>query len=177
MSDASPRYACPSCQATFDKPNRFCGRCGASMDLERDDTDLGNEPPGTQGGNGSPARRDRRAQDTGRDHWLGKLIDSRYRVIEVIGRGGMGVVYKVEHQRMGKIAAMKEAELVDMEAEVEIGLAGIQVYLSRGREQMASTVRSESRESGLLAFFSLPHRAEDGAPNVDRGRLDIHSHL
>src|SRR5262245_63889028 len=25
----------------------------------------------------------------------------------IIGRGGMGVVYKVEHQRMGKIAAMK----------------------------------------------------------------------
>src|SRR4030095_11279532 len=30
-----------------------------------------------------------------------------YRVISRIGQGGMGVVYKVEHQRMGKIAAMK----------------------------------------------------------------------
>ena len=39
--------------------------------------------------------------------WLGKIVDGRYRVIEVIGRGGMGVVYKVEHVRMGKIAAMK----------------------------------------------------------------------
>ena len=28
-------------------------------------------------------------------------------VLEVIGRGGMGVVYRVEHLRMGKIAAMK----------------------------------------------------------------------
>src|SRR6266702_3017046 len=38
---------------------------------------------------------------------IGKLIDGRYRVIERIGAGGMGLVYKVEHQRMGKIAAMK----------------------------------------------------------------------
>ena len=39
--------------------------------------------------------------------WLGKIVDGRYRVLEVIGRGGMGVVYRVEHLRMGKIAAMK----------------------------------------------------------------------
>ncbi len=43
----------------------------------------------------------------GTDPWLGKLVDSRYRVEEVLGRGGMGVVYKIKHQRMGKIAAMK----------------------------------------------------------------------
>jgi len=39
--------------------------------------------------------------------WLGHIVDGRYRVIEVVGRGGMGVVYKVEHVRMGKMAAMK----------------------------------------------------------------------
>src|SRR4029079_16853247 len=36
-----------------------------------------------------------------------KVVDGRYRVLEVIGRGGMGVVYRVEHLRMGKVAAMK----------------------------------------------------------------------
>src|SRR5688572_10527755 len=41
------------------------------------------------------------------DPLLGRLIDARYRVISRLGHGGMGVVYKVEHQRMGKIAAMK----------------------------------------------------------------------
>ena len=53
-----------------------------------------------------PTILDRRASDA-RDRWLGRLVDQRYRVTEVIGRGGMGVVYKVEHQRMGKVAAMK----------------------------------------------------------------------
>lgn len=43
----------------------------------------------------------------GADPWLGKLVDNRYKVEEILGRGGMGVVYKIKHQRMGKIAAMK----------------------------------------------------------------------
>ncbi|HWN66040.1 MAG TPA: serine/threonine-protein kinase, partial [Haliangium sp.] len=48
----------------------------------------------------------RRASDT-QDRWLGRVIESRYHVLEIVGRGGMGVVYKVEHLRMGKVAAMK----------------------------------------------------------------------
>ena len=49
---------------------------------------------------------DRRVSDSNQA-WLGRVVDGRYRVLEVIGRGGMGVVYRVEHLRMGKVAAMK----------------------------------------------------------------------
>jgi len=49
---------------------------------------------------------DRRLSDSNRA-WLDKIVDGRYRVLEVIGRGGMGVVYRVQHLRMGKVAAMK----------------------------------------------------------------------
>ncbi len=49
---------------------------------------------------------DRRLSDSNQA-WLGKVVDGRYRVLDVIGRGGMGVVYRVEHLRMGKMAAMK----------------------------------------------------------------------
>ena len=54
----------------------------------------------------APVRADRRITASNQA-WLGTIVDGRYRVLEVIGRGGMGVVYKVEHVRMGKIAAMK----------------------------------------------------------------------
>jgi serine/threonine-protein kinase len=56
----------------------FCGDCGAGT---------------------APAEPD--------DRWIGRVVDGRYRVITRIGVGGMGVVYRVEHERLGKMAAMK----------------------------------------------------------------------
>ncbi|MCA9671192.1 MAG: serine/threonine protein kinase [Myxococcales bacterium] len=46
-------------------------------------------------------------EDDADDAWIDRIVDGRYRVLERVGRGGMGVVYRVEHTRMGKIAAMK----------------------------------------------------------------------
>ena len=47
------------------------------------------------------------SQKAGSDPWLGKTVDGRYRITQFIGRGAMGRVYKVEHARIGKVAAMK----------------------------------------------------------------------
>jgi serine/threonine-protein kinase len=38
---------------------------------------------------------------------IGRVIADRYRIVGHLGRGGMGVVYKVEHLRIGKLMAMK----------------------------------------------------------------------
>jgi serine/threonine-protein kinase len=57
---------------------QFCGSCGAPL-----------APP--------PAD----------DSWIGRVVDARYKVLARIGSGGMGVVYRVEHLRLGKTAAMK----------------------------------------------------------------------
>jgi serine/threonine-protein kinase len=41
------------------------------------------------------------------DPLIGLVVAGRYRILAPIGRGGMGVVYKVEHIHLGKLLAMK----------------------------------------------------------------------
>jgi len=41
------------------------------------------------------------------DPLVGSVIADRYRMVSVLGRGGMGVVYKAEHVRIGKVMAIK----------------------------------------------------------------------
>jgi serine/threonine-protein kinase len=41
------------------------------------------------------------------DPLIGVVVAERYRIKEPIGRGGMGVVYRVEHARIGKLMALK----------------------------------------------------------------------
>jgi serine/threonine-protein kinase len=103
------------------------------------------EPVGDPGGTGTggtgPSDRllDRRLTDSNRT-WLGKVVDGRYRVLEVIGRGGMGVVYRVEHLRMGKIAAMK--------------------VLHRDLAQDPEVVQRFEREAAAISKLHHPHTVQ-----------------
>jgi serine/threonine protein kinase len=74
--------ACPHCAAVLAEEARFCGHCGTFL----------TEPAGGP---------------TTADPWLGRIVDRRYRVVALVGSGGMGVVYRVEHLHLGKMAAMK----------------------------------------------------------------------
>lgn len=80
--------ACPACQRpVVERHARFCAGCGhrfASPSIERFEE-----------------------RTAAADPLVGRTLADRYRIEEVIGRGGMGVVYRVEHVRIGKAMAMK----------------------------------------------------------------------
>jgi len=90
---------CPSCQAVHeDNDTRFCGKCGS---------DLVRLSAARTARTAAIAAEEPRERERERDRLIGTTVDGRYRVIERVGAGGMGAVYKVEHLAMGKLAAMK----------------------------------------------------------------------
>jgi eukaryotic-like serine/threonine-protein kinase len=101
-STPAQRFVCPRCRRAFEEPSHYCRECGADMTRASALETAANAADSGE----VPSLADRRLSDSNQA-WLGKIVDGRYRVLEVIGRGGMGVVYRVEHLRMGKIAAMK----------------------------------------------------------------------
>jgi serine/threonine-protein kinase len=76
--------ACVSCGRANPPDARFCAGCGHRV--------CGEEVEGAQ---------------AVADPLVGRIIADRYRIDQMIGRGGMGVVYRVEHLRIGKMMAMK----------------------------------------------------------------------
>jgi serine/threonine-protein kinase len=89
---------CSRCGSQNEARARYCSECGASLWPTLPPT----ERAPIQRAAAAPSRDAHRA-----DPLLGLIVADRYRVLELIGRGGMGVVYRAEHSRIGKILALK----------------------------------------------------------------------
>ena len=79
---------CPECYRTFPEEIRYCGICGVML-VERANTEPLDVAPADE------------------SSYIGSLIDGRYQIRRLIGRGGMGSVYEVLHVHMQKVLAMK----------------------------------------------------------------------
>lgn len=95
---------CPACQAPNLAEQRLCGHCGAPLHTMSGETSRATLAASSDGRASEPPDS---FAPAGPDPLIGLVVAERYRILEPIGRGGMGVVYKVEHARIDKLMAMK----------------------------------------------------------------------
>lgn len=95
---------CPKCQTEYPDTQRFCGECGTAL--------LPPERPSTGTATmGAPARK----------LGLGSLFAGRYQIIEELGKGGMGRLYRALDLRLQEEVALKiiKPEIASDEGTIE----------------------------------------------------------
>ncbi len=95
------------------------------------------------------------------DPWLGRVLDDRYRVIERLAEGGMGVVYVAEHLLLHKEVALK---LVAQEANANVDHARRFV-----REALVTSRIDHPNVISALDFGSFEDGTAYFAMNLARG--------
>ena len=87
---------CRACNAEIASPGRFCPECAAPVVAGDETTALRPAPPSSSG----PPSEDGRFSP-------GTLLDERYRIVSMIGRGGMGEVYRASDLKLNQPVALK----------------------------------------------------------------------
>jgi len=90
---------CPQCHIDNPDTQRFCGECGTQIG--------GHEPKSPEFGIVSPYSKTETLQTPVRELSTGSSFAGRYQIIEELGHGGMGRVYKVQDTKIGEKIALK----------------------------------------------------------------------
>jgi len=138
---------CPKCHSDNPDTSRFCGSCAALLAQE------GQLPDSLTKTLATPL------QVISKD----KLIAGKYRIVEEIGRGGMGVVYKAEDLKLKRMVALKflpphlmnspelkERFLIEAQAAAALSHPNICVIYEVGEDEDRSFIAMEYVEGETL---------------------------
>lgn len=96
------------------------------------------------------------------ESWIGRVIDERYRVVELLGEGGMGAVYVAEHLKLHKQVALKV---------IRAQFAGDGDLAARfAREAMAAAQFEHPHVASAIDYGTLPEGGAYLVMQLVRGR-------